>query len=484
MKFSLVFPSWCEAFGIFERTAKKASSFPPLNLCIVGALAEQHGWEVQLIDAEVENLSLPQILERLDAFDPDLVGLTATTPFFHRAVETARSIKAHRNRPIIVGGPHISILREKAFEDCFDFLFAGECEPSLGDFLREFARGNHEMDVPGVITRNGGAPKAPGNPLFLDNLDAAPLPARHLLRNDLYFVGTTRGKKQYTSMQMTRGCPYSCVYCASDLYGKKIRQQSLEKSLEELDVIVNQMGIKHVYFMDDTLTIDRKYILALCDAIEARQLRFTFEGSTRANLWDENIARRMKKCGLIRISFGLETVDPHVREIIKKNVPLDAYTVANKINNSLGIETINSVMLGLPGETRESIQGTIDYLCRARELHHANFSIAIPYPGTEMLHMARHGIHGLRLVEEDFAKYQRYGSAVMEVNGMTPAELIELQQEGLRRIYSCWWRIIPMLKRHGVLALVPPALHYLKHRVTGFFKRRSLRVPKKQAAEA
>ena len=91
----------------------------------------------------------------------------------------------------------------------------------------------------------------------------------------------------------------------------------------------------------------------------------------------------------------------------------------------------------------------------------------MPYPGTELRAMAERGEHGLKLLERDFSKLQRYGSAVMEVNGLTPADLIELQQEGLRRIYSCWWRILPMIRRHGLLSLLPPLLGLVKNCVTG-----------------
>lgn len=169
--------------------------------------------------------------------------------------------------------------------------------------------------------------------------------------------------------------------------------------------------------------------------------------------------KRLKQCGLIRISFGLETTAPKVRKIIKKEVPLESYIKANKLNKKYGIETINSVMLGLPGETLESINNTVDFLCKARDIEHTTYGVAMPYPGTEMYKMALKGEHGLKLVNNDFSAYQRYGSAVMEVNGIKPEEIIALQKRGLIKIYSCWWRIRPMLKRHGLISLISPALN-------------------------
>ncbi|MBI5641248.1 MAG: B12-binding domain-containing radical SAM protein [Nitrospirae bacterium] len=453
MKLSLVFPSWFGEFGSFSHAAKKVSTFPPLNLCIVAAIAEQEGWEVQLIDAHIEQLDHPAVVSRVKDFQPDLIGLTATTPFFHNATLLARTLKQSMDVPVVIGGTHVSIVREKAFEECYDYLFIGECEMTFPDFLRSYAAGNRTPQVAGVMMRQGNEVLYHGDPPFLEDLDKAPLAARHLLPNDRYFMGTLRGRKLYTSMQMSRGCPFNCVFCACDLHGKRFRLRSLDNVMQELEYVIRDLRAEHVYFVDDTLTLNRKFIMELCDEIEKRGLKFTFEGSTRANLWDEEMVRRLKQCGLIRISFGLESADPTVREIIRKNVPLDSYAESNRLSNRLGIETINSVIIGLPGDTRESIERTVEYLCKARDLLHVTLNIAIPYPGTEMLKMAESGDYGLKLIERDFSKYQRYESAVMEVNGIAPAELIELQKKALARIYSRWWRIIPTLKRFGFMTV-------------------------------
>jgi anaerobic magnesium-protoporphyrin IX monomethyl ester cyclase len=465
MRLTLIFPAWCTAFGTYKQVAQKASAFPPINLAIVAAIAQQNGWEVQLIDAQAELLDVPEIIERAAAFQPDLIGLTATTPFFHTASQVAQEVRTALGKPVIFGGVHASIDREKAFLDCFDYLVLGECELTFGDFLRQFEAGNRNPNTPGILSRKDGETVYGGDAPRLENLDLAPLPARELLPNHIYKLGTLHGRKRFTTVQMSRGCPFSCVFCASDLFGKRVRRRSVQHVIQELDMLVTEMGFEHIFFIDDTLTLDRKYILELMDEIERRKLRFTFEGSTRANLWDEPLVRRMQECGLIRISFGLETADLEVRKIIRKEVPLESYVASNRLNNKLGIETINSVMLGLPGETRESIDRTIAFLQKAKDIHHATYGIAMPYPGTEMRRMAEAGQHGLELLETDYSHYQRYGSAVMSVNGLSPEELVKLQTVGLSRIYSCYWRIIPMLKRHGFKAIAAPALEAIKLRI-------------------
>lgn len=475
MKLLLIFPSWCSTFGAFKKVARKSSSFPPLNLCYVASIAEKSGWEVQVVDAELEQLDIKDILKKLHDYEPNLIGLTATTPFFQSVSELAVSIKQQFDIPIILGGAHASLLREQAFRDAFDYLFIGECEQHLPDFLQSFSLGKHGDGIPGIMRRKNGRIVYHGDANRVQNLDEIPWPARHLLRYEMYCIGTLRGRKSYTSVLMSRGCPFKCVFCANDLYGKKVRRRSVDDVISEIDHIVNELNIHHIYFLDDNLTLDRRYILTLCDEIEKRRLRFTYEGSTRANLWDEELVCRLKECGLIRISFGLETANLEVRKIIRKEVPIESYIEANRLNKKYGVETINSVMLGLPGETRESIKETVDFLCRARDIQHATYGIAMPYPGTEMYQMAKRNEYGLKLVSDNFSDYQRYDSAVMEVNGIKTEELIKLQKKGLIKIYSCWWRLWPMLKRHGFISLIPPFIDALisivVSRLSRFFKK-------------
>jgi radical SAM superfamily enzyme YgiQ (UPF0313 family) len=108
-------------------------------------------------------------------------------------------------------------------------------------------------------------------------------------------------------------------------------------------------------------------------------------------------------------------------------------------------------MIGLPGETRETINKTLDFLAQAREVKQANLAIAVPYPGTELHQMAVTGRHGIKLLSGDFSEYRRYGTAVTEVNGLTPQDLVDLQNEGFVRIYSAPWRWKPMFGKHGVI---------------------------------
>ena len=119
-----------------------------------------------------------------------------------------------------------------------------------------------------------------------------------------------------------------------------MRKRSPESVIEEIKHVIKTEGTRHFLFLDDTLTMDRKHILDIANLIIKEKLNITFEGSTRANLVDENIIKTLKEAGLTRLSFGLEAVDENVRKIMRKEVPLEAYIKSNEISNRYGIETL------------------------------------------------------------------------------------------------------------------------------------------------
>lgn len=451
MRILLLFPGWTGEYGLFSHFARKASTWPPLNLAYLAAIAESEGHKVEIIDGEAERLSVKRIIKQIHQFGPDIIGMTATSPFYHVAVDCARQIKAaNGTATLVVGGPHITILKEEAFASCFDYAFIGEAEKPWQEFIQRFEAKEDISDIRGLLYRRDGNVVFTGMPDPIEEIDSLPYPARHLLRLENYRIGTLQGRKNFTTVMTTRGCPFKCVFCSTKVFGCQLRKRDPQAVVDEIRSAVSSFGIKHFIFLDDTLTLDRNHVLRICSLLRKENLSITFEGSTRANLIDDELMAAMAESGLIRISYGLETVDSDIRRLIRKEVPLESYTTANRISNKYEVETLNSVMIGLPGETRETASKTLDYLRNAREIHQANLSIATPYPGTELFQMAKEGKHGLRLLTEDFSQYRRYGSAVMEVNDLSAQDLLDLQNDGFLKIYSAPWRIIPMLRKSGL----------------------------------
>lgn len=453
MKVGFLFPFWSGANGLFGYFTRRVATWPPLNLALLAAIAEQNGHQVFVIDGQAEGLSVEEMARRTLAENPDIVGFTASSPFFHVQVAVAERLKELRpDLPIMAGGPHVTIMKEKAFRDCFDYLFVGESEFALPEFLDALERGGDIAEVKGLITRtvDGGFHFA-GPAKRVEDFDSLPFPARHLLDMDRYKLGTSQGRVNFTSIQTTRGCPWKCIFCASkDLDTTRILRRSPASVVAEIKHAVETYGISHFYIADDVLTLYEEHILEICDGIEAAGLKITFEGATRANLVNEPLIKRLAECGLVRLAFGLESANAKIRDTMKKKVPLKYYMEANRILNKYDIEALNTVMIGLPGESRESVRETLDFMAQSKDVKLMSLSIAIPYPGTEFFNMAMSGDHGIEVHTTDFSEYQRYGAAVTTVNGLSPAELVELQNEGFVRFYSAPWRWRPMLAKHGI----------------------------------
>lgn len=456
LKFAFVMPHWTTVFGGYSRVAGRASSFPPLNLAMLAALVESRGHRALIVDAEIERLDVGQTVARLKAFEPDFVGFTATTPIFPMTAEWARQVRSQLDATIGLGGFHVTLFGEDAFPEPFDVAFLGEADSSFVRFIDRFGDTAAYARIPGMMFREDGRVVSTGVAEPSPELDALPPPARHLLKTDLYRVGSLRGTLPYTSIMASRGCPFHCVFCTNRIGGTRVRRRSAAHVVAEIASVVRDHGVRHFYFVDDVLTLHRGYVLELCEAIVREAPGITFEGSTRANLVDDALMAAMRRAGLIRLSFGLESADEGIRDLIRKEVPLEAYAEACRIASRHGVETITSAMLGLPGDTRETIARTIRFLRNTRELKHSTLSIAMPYPGTELHRMALGGEHGLELLTEDYSRYQRYGSAVMAVNGISPEELLRLQKVGLLKIYLVPWRLVPVLRRMGIRSLLVP----------------------------
>ncbi len=458
MKILFVYPMWTGSYtGIAKYFARKSGgTYPPLNLALLAAIAEKQGHQAEIIDAEVERIQQDDLINTVLKRGADLIVFTGMSPFFHISKDIATSLKDKgEEASICIGGPHITIMEEQAFDKAFDYGFIGDGEESWDKFLSAISKDESLDSVPGLLRRSGEQVLKNEKMSSNNNLDVYPRPAYHLLNMHKYALGTLRGRLKFASIQTVRGCPWQCIFCASDkLETTKISKRSIKSVMDEIEFLVNTYGTKHFMIVDDVLTLQRTRTVEFCEAILERKLGITFEGSTRANLLDDDLVALMAKAGLIRLSFGLETVDEDMRITMNKKVPLDAYREANALLNKYDIEALNSVMIGLPGESVQNVRKTLAFLRDSKDVKQANFAIAVPYPGTEFHRMSVSGENGVELISDDFSEYKRYGNAVTKVNGLTPDDLTRLQNEGFVSVYSRYWRWWPVVQKNGVLGLV------------------------------
>ena len=466
LKILLTMPTWTDDLGIFSRIGRTRNPQIPLGLLYLASIAEDLGHKVDFIDCDVENVNLAELVKRTDENEYDLVGLSATSPIYHKALKIAEAIKEELpEMKIIIGGDHINIAGAEVFYDCFDFAAKGEAEETWPEFLQLFAKGSDDFSaVDGLLWRDNGKTVVNKPRRLFPDLDQLPIPAVHLTKMEKYKMSFAMSKNRrigkFASIMMSRGCPFKCSFCSESSDVKyagnveKMRIRSAKNIVDEIEFHVKTHGICHFFFMDSNITIKKKHTVELCNEIISRNLGITFEGWTRANLINEDLMKLMVQAGLVRLSCGIESGDPAILKIIKKEVPLDAIREFFKYSHTCGVEITCSAMLGSPGETKQSVEKTIKFLHSIPELLYTNFSIANPYPGTEMLMWAREGKHGLRLRYDELSKYTRYDDSPVEVNDLSSEDLVRYQILGLIMIHLKPKRMIAAVRLLGFYAIL------------------------------
>ncbi len=428
---------------------------PHLGLAYLAAVSERRGDEVVIFDADVEDRSIQDFIQE---FRPHLVGITANTPQVKQAWRTARAIKEIHDVPIVLGGPHVSVLPEESCEKPYvDIVVRGEGEDAWIDisnrlerFLKDqpsfstqaFLHPENEIfdDCLGITykTSDGQIHNNPDRPPIAD-LDSLPWPAYHHFRMEKYTnlqPATDRvdGARSF-SILTSRGCPYRCTFCSQSIMPIKWRSRSPENVLEEWRHLVEDLGAQEIGVLDDSANIRVKRLERLAHLLIENQLNhvpWIFVNGIRANLASKELLSLLKQAGLKRVAFGVETGDPEILRTIDKKVDHDTIRQAFKNAKEVGLETIAFMIIGLPGETRETMQRTIDFAIELDPLI-ANFSMMTPYPGTKVYEIVKR--QGRFLIQdwEDYVFFEQ--KARYELGDMTAELVEEMYRKAYRQFY-------------------------------------------------
>ena len=384
---------------------------PHLGLAYLAAMSEQRGDEVVIFDADVESKPVSEFVQE---FKPDLVGITANTPQVKQAWRTARAIKDVHDCLVVLGGPHVSVLPEESCEKPYvDVVVRGEGEEAWIDIsnrleaylndqpvyqTQAFLHPEQEIfkECLGVTfkTSDGRIHNNPDRTPIAD-LDSLPWPAYHLFKMEHYTnlqpaTDHVDGARSF-SILTSRGCPYRCTFCSQSIMPIKWRSRSPESVLAEWKHLVEDLGAQEIGVLDDSANIRVKRLEELASSLIEQKLNhvpWIFVNGIRANLASKELLSLLKNAGLKRTAFGVESGDPEILRSIDKKVDHDTIRQAFKNAKEIGLETIAFMIIGLPGETRETMQRTIDFAIELDPVI-ANFSMMTPYPGTKVYEIVK-----------------------------------------------------------------------------------------------
>lgn len=437
MKVSLVNPLAPQ----IESSVVLGITVPPLGLAYIAAVLEENGHAVRIIDAQALGISLPQIKREIEKDQPDVVGVTSTTPTVREALSTIRTAKeACPNAITVMGGPHVSFLPTETLQKCeqLDVACVGEGEQTMLELAQTIERRTSLSNVRGIVYRSGDhIVKTPPQPL-IDDLDSLPFPARHLLPMDKY---TILGKKSIIGHLITsRGCPFNCTFCASSLlFGKRFRGRSPKNVVDEIEQVVSEYNPGSIEFSDDEFTLDRKRAEGICDEIKRRGLSILWACSSRVDTVSRDLLRKMKEAGCFLIYYGVESGCQRILNLMRKGTRIKQVIDAIRWTKEVGIETLASYIIGFPGETKKEIEKTITFAKRLNT-DYAQFSLATPYPGTELYDSAKEKSF---LLTEDWSQYTA-GKPIILNNDCSKEDLMRL----LTKAYKSFYLSPRILLRH------------------------------------
>jgi radical SAM superfamily enzyme YgiQ (UPF0313 family) len=407
---------------------------------------------------------------------PAVVGITANTTQITAAWRDAELVRSTSDAQIVLGGPHpTSLPEESAAKPFIDVVVRGEGEATWLDLLAAWDLGEEPMAAPNsdsatgllgqsiagityrnaadIVTSTADRPSIP-----VEELNSMPLPAWHLFEIDRYTnLQPTVDQVDGPSLPIltSRGCPYRCSYC-SQIGPRRWRSRSVESVVDEWRWLVNVQSAAEIGVLDDSFNINRQRVLDICQALVSEGLNhipWIMINGIRANLADEEVLGAMKQAGCIRVAFGVESGNQDILDaVVDKQLSLNQIRSAFAAARVVGMETIGFFIVGLPGETEETIDDTIRFACELDPVV-ANFSIATPFPGTEMYETVKSGGRLLADTWDDFVFFE--GKARFEMPDL-PAELVERKwKEAYRRFYLRPKRVAHTLMRRETWLRLP-----------------------------
>ena len=374
------------------------------------------------------------------------------------------SEEACPNATVVLGGPHATFMDKEILQEqqSVDVIVRGEGELSLLELTQKIISQESLSNVEGLTFRKDGQIQQNAIRPYIQNLDELPFPAyKHFPLDKYRLFG-----KLFFPVITSRGCPFQCSFCTtSRTLGKQYRTRTPKNIGDELELLKNQYHADSFTFYDDTLTLDKQRIFAICDEIKNRKINIPWDCQTRVDQISEEILAKMKQTNCQQVFFGAESGCQDVLNWVKKRTTVAQNEAAIKMAKKAGLFVAISIIIGYPGETAEMRKETIDFLRRA-EPDDVYLCIATPYPGTDLRVLVEQ--MGLKM-SGDWEKYDTT-TPVFENPLLPDAEALRIRKQFYDGFYSPKYALKHLFRQNfysRVMARV--ALNHLIWRIKGRF---------------
>lgn len=360
---------------------------PPIGLGYIAAVLRKNGIDVEIYDVNARRYTDEKVFDDLTKKDFDVVGIGGQITVYREVKRYCDHLKKVKpNIPIIIGGtvadsiPEVTLTKIKA-----DVIIIGEAEDTFLELCKKIEEGKKFRDVQGVAFLKDGKVVFTPPRKGIENLGEIPFPAYDLFDMDIYLKNqeNTNGRYKHTfSISTVRGCIYACTFCCKSFRQYNYRTRPIDDVLTELKMLDEKYGVDFVYISDDLFVFAKERVLEFCKKYKEWGFTQPWLCNARVNVVDDEILRAMKDAGCVNIAYGVESASPKILRVMKKMINVESAKNTIKLTRKHGIFPTLNFIVGMPKETEETIQETVDF-CKDLGIP-ATFFYVNPYPGTPL----------------------------------------------------------------------------------------------------
>tara|TARA_R100000900_G_scaffold145294_1_gene130763 strand:+ start:163 stop:1887 length:1725 start_codon:yes stop_codon:yes gene_type:complete len=380
----------CTSIEEASRHADDVDSHYPLGLAYLHSYLEKHSdYDIQthFLNNVDQETCFTKVKEEIETFKPDVVGISIMT--FSRTSSYRMIEYITENHPdikIVLGGMHPTVMWRSMLKKYTNtVIVVGEGELTFHELLQHFEEDKDIKDVQGIAYHDGEQVVKNDERDLIDDLDTLEFPKHEIF--------LWEGKKM-ANLLTSRGCPFKCNFCVLDHISlRKVRFRSAEDVCDEIEQILEICPtVENIWLHDDAFMINKKSTTALCEEIIRRGIKTSFTCSARFRPVSRDLIRLMEKAGFTHVLFGLESAAQVIMDDMKKGITKDHIRYATSLFAETSIKTTAFLIVGLPNETQETVDETIDFIQEMQNnnyLFYDDIGVAMIYPGAELYTMAK-----------------------------------------------------------------------------------------------
>jgi len=446
----------------------------PFFMGYASTLLKKNRFNVLTLDGAAELLTEQKFLEKIIDFAPDLVLLEVSTVSIAKDLADAQYLKSKIKTEIVFAGLHNFMYSSEFLEkhQCVDYVIIGEYENILLELCKakiNDGTSSNLSKIKGLIFRDENNKIVnTGRAELFNNLDALDFPDRDALPLKNYLDRPCGIAEPSVQIIASRGCPFGCIFCAwpQIIYGgNKFRQRSVDNVISEMKFLKEKYKINSIYFDDDTFNVNKKFVQELSKKIISENLKIEWAAMCRADIMDEETLLLMKQSGLKAVKYGVESAAPEILKNIDKSLDIEKVINAVEFAKKNDIKVHLTFCFGLPGETKETIEQTINLACKLQP-DSAQFSIATPFPGSRYYNLLK---QQNRIITDDYSKYDGYTTCVIKHDDLPADYLVNAAQSAYERLNNCKPKNYQNNFLYNLLKKIY-IIFFPKNKITVFFK--------------